>query len=210
MVELKSISLNNFSEFADSSQKFLEDFCNKKNVIKDILLDLPKNKNLFHMCEHYDILDKIVLFSDEESDLRLRLHIFADDYFDRPHNHRWSYTSRILSGGYIHRIFSVEKSVKNPEISDLNIHMIRTELPGYTYSLENSLYHSVTAFPNTVSVILRGPAELDCFRVIDREKNKAWYQYGRSAENANERKQKQMSLDRYKYIMNKLKEFGII
>jgi len=58
---------------------------------------ITENPALAGLCEHYDILDKLVLH-DDPSGWRLRLHVFLDGYFDRLHNHRWTYASRILPG----------------------------------------------------------------------------------------------------------------
>lgn len=52
-------------------------------------------------------LDKIVLRNDQ-SGWRLRLHIFLPGYFDRSHNHRWTYSSRILHGSYTHTLYGTD------------------------------------------------------------------------------------------------------
>jgi hypothetical protein len=70
-------------------------------LLSELTDAVPNDPHLVGLCEHYDILDKIVLH-DAPAGWRLRLHVFLDGYFDRPHNHRWTYTSRILSGSYAH------------------------------------------------------------------------------------------------------------
>jgi hypothetical protein len=74
-------------QFAEQSKKILEIFSDR-NKLKQQLLSVKEDETLFSLSEHYDILDKIVLYADEK--YRIRLHIFGEGYFDRPHNHRWS------------------------------------------------------------------------------------------------------------------------
>lgn len=67
------------------------------------------------LCEHYDILDKIVPHDDHRG-WPLRLHVFFPDYFDRPHNHRWTYSSHILRGSYPHTRYGTEDQLGNEDI----------------------------------------------------------------------------------------------
>jgi len=53
----------------------------------------------------YNFMYKLVLYNAAELAVRLRLHVYQAGFFDRPHNHRWSFASHILRGGYVHRIF---------------------------------------------------------------------------------------------------------
>jgi hypothetical protein len=130
---------------------------------------------LLKLCEHYDILDKIVLH-DDPIGWRLRLHVFLPGYFDRPHNHRWAYASRILCGRYTHVVYGSDDQFTGDEIdvSALLPRMVRAEEAGDSYVLHHSMIHSVTAEPYTTSLIIRGPAVKDRFMVTDRDTGRAW------------------------------------
>ncbi|MFE3547017.1 hypothetical protein ACFXK0_28985 [Nocardia sp. NPDC059177] len=78
-----------------ATRKSFELLAAHKYLLRRELTTLPDNPDLVALCEHYDILDKIVLHDDLESGIRLRLHIFGHGYHDRPHNHRWTYASHI-------------------------------------------------------------------------------------------------------------------
>jgi len=207
MQTYQSSELENFEEV---SFKTLSALRQDKNELRRLVLGVRKDKQLFSLCEHYDILDKIVLHSDEEKSFRLRLHIFADDYFDRPHNHRWFYSSYILSGGYRHIIFSVDAKGSDPETQHLTPVLIRHEKKGDFYTLHHSQYHSVTAEPNTVTLILRGSAQADRFRVMDRETKESWWQYGAVSETEEEKNKKRMTLERFDFLVEKLTRIGVI
>ena len=110
-----SIDLN-LQQFAAKTYETLFQLAQDKTELRNQVLKIPLTSSLFGLCEHYDILDKIIL---EDGPIRIRLHIFADEYFDRPHNHRWTYSSLILSGGYQHTIYSLKEEIDSPEIQDV-------------------------------------------------------------------------------------------
>jgi predicted metal-dependent enzyme (double-stranded beta helix superfamily) len=193
--------------FATESQKVLEDL-SAPDRLQQCLLIAKEDQRLFSLSEHYDILDKIVLYADER--YRIRLHIFGDGYFDRPHNHRWSYSSKILSGGYRHTIYSLDRTIAAPEQKHLVPVLVRQEKAGDFYTLHHSQYHSVTAEPGTVTLIYRGPAEADRFRVMDRTTQAAWWQYGTDIESQKEKESKRMTRERFDILVEKLKRLGIL
>jgi predicted metal-dependent enzyme (double-stranded beta helix superfamily) len=197
----------NLDGFAKESKALIETL-SEKNKLKQLLLAAKKDERLFSMSEHYDILDKIVLHSDEKC--RIRLHVFGDGYFDRPHNHRWSYSSKILSGSYQHTIYSLDKTINAPSTEHLVPVLIRQEKAGDFYSLHHSQYHSVVANKDTVTLIYRGPAEADRFRVMDRVTNEAWWQYGANNESQEDKNKKKMTTERFDFLIEKLKKIGII
>ena len=207
MQGLVSIDLE---EFERKTKEILEQFTRDKKELRKRVLEIPDQAILFDLCEHYDILDKIVLFATEDGSIRVRLHIFADGYFDRPHNHRWSYSTYILSGSYRHIIYTLKDEASSSKIHDLIPVMVRQEKIGDFYTLHSSQYHSVIAEPNTVTLVVRGPSDKDRFRLFDRVTKEAWWQYGASIENSEEKKKKKMTRAQFNAAVEKLEKLGII
>ncbi len=160
------------------------------------------------LCEHYDILDKIVLHSDE-SGIRLRLHVFLPGYFDRPHNHRWSYASMILRGEYRHYLFGNTSLDEAIDPGSLTALQVRQEHVGTVYALHHTMVHAVVAEPFTVSLVLRGPAIKDRFLVMDRKTGESWWQYGTHRESVASAAEKQMNLERLSNLTVSLREWGL-
>lgn len=111
-------------------------------------------------CESYPCMDKLVLWQSDDRRTRLRLHLFSPGYSDRPHNHRWSFASRILRGRYLQSIYGTEDVVldavrRRAQVRPLLAH---DEGLGSHYFLEHSLVHSLRTDVLTVSLVLRGPA----------------------------------------------------
>ena len=121
------------------------------------------------------------MLHDDPSGVRVRLHVFLPGYFDRPHNHRWSYASTILRGQYRHYLFGDAELGRDgrpgqPHGRSWCAH----EQAGNAYALHHTMVHAVVAEPYTVSLVIRGPAVKDRFLVMDRKTGESWWQYGAS------------------------------
>lgn len=171
------------------------------------LRTLSERPGLLALCEHYDILDKIVLW-DDPSGIRVRLHVFLPGHFDRPHNHRWSYTSTILRGQYYHYLFG-DAELDNDDPGSLTALMVRTEQAGTTYTLHHTMVHAVVAEPYTVSLVIRGPAVKDRFLVMDRTTGESWWQYGSGQESASDTAAKQMRPERLAELTDSLSSWNV-
>jgi len=191
-----------------TTRKVLDALTSDRSVIREILRDLPKRPELLALCEHYDILDKIVLW-DDPTGFRVRLHIFLPGYFDRPHNHRWSYASAILRGEYRHYLFGNVELHETVRPGALDPVMVRAEQVGNTYALHHSMVHAVVAEPYTVSLIVRGPAVRDRFLVMDRRTGESWWQYGAAQESVEDAAKKRMSVERFRELRGLLDEWGV-
>lgn len=192
---LRSLDWEDADAVEHQCRKALTTLTDDKEAVRKALMALPQRPNLLKLCEHYDILDKVVLY-DDETGVRLRLHVFLPGYYDRPHNHRWSYASLILSGEYRHYLFGDAELDTEIDPASLRALLVRQEQVGSAYALHHTMVHAVVAEPYTVSLVLRGPAVKDRFLVMDRKTSESWWQYGASQESAENAAQKQMSLER--------------
>jgi predicted metal-dependent enzyme (double-stranded beta helix superfamily) len=190
------------------TRKVLDALSDDRSVIRSVLADLPRRPDLLPLCEHYDILDKIVLW-DDPTGFRVRLHVFLPGYFDRPHNHRWSYASTILRGQYRHYLFGNVELDETVQPRDLDAVMVRQEQVGDAYALHHSMVHAVVAEPYTVSLVVRGPAVKDRFLVMDRKTGESWWQYGAGQESAEDAAKKRMSVERFRELRGLLDEWGV-
>ncbi len=165
----------------------------QSGLLPALLDTLAADPHLQPMCEHYDFMDKLVLHDDRESQSRLRLHLYRPGYFDRPHNHRWSFASHILRGSYTHRIFGRDDQFGEDTDPDTlqPIHE-RVERAGSSYALHHTSVHSVHAEADSISLLLRGPAAKDRFLILDRSGPSFWA-YGAAHESPQTRASKQMS-----------------
>jgi hypothetical protein len=190
------------------TRKVLDALTGDRSVIRSVLVHMPRRPELLALCEHYDILDKIVLW-DDPAGFRVRLHVFLPGYFDRPHNHRWSYASTILRGQYRHHLFGNVELDEHVAPGSLHAVMVRQEQEGSAYALHHSMVHAVVAEPYTVSLVVRGPAVKDRFLVMDRVTRTSWWQYGAAQEPTEDAAAKRMSIERFREVRCQLGQWEV-
>jgi len=205
---LRSLDWEDIDAVEHATREALTTITEDPGTIRAALLSLPDRPELMTLCEHYDILDKIVLHGDE-SRIRLRLHVFLPGYFDRPHNHRWSYASMILRGEYRHYLFGNTSLDETIDPGSLTALQVRQEHVGTVYALHHTMVHAVVAEPFTVSLVLRGPAIKDRLLVMDRKTGESWWQYGAHQESVTSAAEKQMNLERLENLTVSLREWGL-
>jgi len=209
LAPLRRVDWENVDDVERVSRHCLLALVGEPRSLRSALATLADCPRLLTLCEHYDILDKIVLW-DDPSGMRVRLHVFLPGYFDRPHNHRWSYTSLILRGSYRHYLFGHHDNLKaGMDVSQLTPLMVRDESVGSIYTLNHRMVHAVMAEPYTVSLIVRGPAVKDRFLVIDRTTGKSWWQYGAALESPKTIQDKRMSRHQLEAARQQLRSLSL-
>ena len=207
---LTGIDWDDIEVVEGAARPFLEQLGQDREILGTLLRQAREDPRLRELSEHYDILDKIVLYDAPDSGFRLRLHVFLPGYFDRPHNHRWSYSSLILRGGYTHYLYGSDEGLsKETKVAELRPQMVRTEHAGSSYTLDHSMVHAVVAEPYTVSLIVRGPARKRRFLVMDRQTSRVWWQQGAGDESEEEQAAKRMDDDRFDETIARLSDKAI-
>jgi predicted metal-dependent enzyme (double-stranded beta helix superfamily) len=210
LTDIGTLDWNDLTAVTHASDKLLTALDGDRELLRGLVDGALADPSLLRLCEHYDILDKIVVH-DDPTGWRLRLHVFLPGYFDRPHNHRWSYVTRILSGSYTHTLYGTE-DLLDDHVDPVALvpRMVRTEQPGDTYTLHHTMIHSVVAEPYTVSLIVRGPSVKDRFLVTDRHTGQAWWQYGAAVEDPADAARKLMTPTQASECVRRLAEQGIL
>lgn len=206
---LDSLDWEDIENASFYTQKALRKLFSNRNIVHSLLESVLDNAQLISLCEHYDFFDKIVLYKDRLDRFRIRLHVFLPEasHKDRPHYHRWLYSSVILHGRYQHLIYGTQDQInENINVRTLKPIIVREENVGSIYTLNHNVIHSVEAEPYTVSIIIRGPAVKDRFLVMDKRTNKKWWEYGRESETIEEIRRKAMPPGRIKRLINKIQE----
>lgn len=165
-----------------------------------------EDEHLFDQCERHRLLDKISIYDGGPDHVRLRLHISTREHLDRPHDHRFSFMSRILRGGYRHTRHELVGDL-DPDIpwhiqEDNEARLVDTtaqprfttmQREGSTYALHHTEVHTTFTTPDTVSLFLRGPAEKERSLITERETGRLWWRYGAEKERPDRRERKQMT-----------------
>lgn len=162
-------------------------------------------------CESYQQMDKLVLWQSDDRSLRLRLHVFHPGFFDRPHNHRWSFVARILTGGYLHSLYGSEDTVGASAGAGHapRARFARQETPGTQYYLEHSLVHSLSADRIAVSLVLRGPSVKSDYFTWEPAASALVLSRGAAQESTADRTAKAMSDKRFEQVLDTLVREGV-
>lgn len=210
--DLNSMNGEDIEELSSKTRESLRKIFSDRSILGSLLDSVLNNRELISLCEHYDFFDKVVLYKDELDRFRIRLHVFLEEsHRDRPHNHRWAYSSVVLRGSYQHLIYgTIDQIDENTNVKDLKPIMIQEEKIGSMCTLNHDVIHSVDAEPYTVSVIIRGPSVKDRFLVTDKRKNKKWWEYGRESETIEEIRRKAMSFEYLKGLVDRIYEMGLV
>lgn len=207
---LRDMDWDDVEAIDSAARKIFAHIVGNRYLLRRGLATIRDDPHLMTLCEHYDILDKLVLFDDPEADVRVRLHIFGPGYHDRPHNHRWTYASHILRGEYRHRIYRAMELHPDLVPATLDAIHVRQEQAGASYTLHHSAIHAVVAEPSTVSIVLHGPAMTDRFLVMDNKTEKAWWQYGAAEETPEDSRRKRMTRERFENLVTSLADWGVV
>lgn len=208
--------MTQLTAFEKASKDIFLSISQNRTRLRELVLDVPQNPKLFSLCAHYNAVDKIILWNSDDDKMQLRLHIYSDKInppaksfqadIAQAHNHRWNFSSLILSGGYRHTLYREE----NSSLLRLIPTMVRQENVGDCYTLHHSQYHSIVEQPNTVSLLVRGPLEKESFQVIHETAEGIGWQNAPSLESPEEKKQKKMDVERYQMLVEKLIRLKVI
>ncbi|WP_433386935.1 hypothetical protein [Micromonospora sp. KLBMP9576] len=193
-----------------------------KSALRELLARAREEEDLFDKCEHHRLLDKLVVYDALDRGFRIRVHVSTEDHRDRPHDHRFSFTSLILRGRYRHvRHQLVGRPEGIPEDAqddfdaqdcDLRVQprFVTNEIPGNCYTLHHSEIHTTFTTPNTVSLFLRGPAEKERSLITERETGRVWWRFGEEKEKAARRGSKRISKAYFDDLASRLQAMEVL
>lgn len=200
-------------------RKVLGAFDANRSILRNALDDVVRRPELLAMCEHPDPeatadqgqqFDKIVLYSDKESGVRVRMHVFWDDCsYDLPHNHRYSFVSVILKGQFHHSLFGGAGPDDAVTPAPLRPLLVRREQPGSIYALHHDMLHATVAEPQSVTVVVRGPASKDRSFIVDPATDKRVWFVGAGAESPEAVERKRMSPALLSSLATSLSTWGV-
>lgn len=192
---LDTVDWDDTGSILRTAESIFDAITHESDLLTTLLDNLATDTHLRAMCEGYDFMDKLVLYDSLDHQIRLRLHLYRSGYFDRPHNHRWPFASRILHGSYLHRLYGRDDQfTEDTDPDTLTPILERVERPGSTYALQHTSVHTVQAEADSISILLRGPAAKERFLILDKTAGSFWV-YGAAQETPATRASKIMNSD---------------
>lgn len=199
-----------------------------KAALRALVDHAAKTPELLAQCERHQLLHYLVVTDGTDRGFRLRIHLSTQDSLDRPHDHRFSFSSYIARGKYTHVIHRADQHIYNPADDErtkqwMNRHnpdpvtdirfsnvkpiLVRDTTAGNCYSMHHSVIHSTITTPGTVSIFLRGPAEKDRSVIMDKATQTFWWRFSKTEESAERRQEKTMTqahIDEFRATLERL------
>lgn len=192
-----------------SSRNALRELC-RPGALRELLGGVLADERLLKLSERHSWGDRLILWDDPVNQWRIRLHRF-EDRADEPHSHRWPFHTLILHGSYHHALFGPEQWVRARLEEDGSLpapSVVRTEVTGSSYAINNEMVHYVKTEADTISVIIQGPRLKErALRV--RNGSIAW-QTGRSTQSDGEIRSVATTSDRVGEIAELAHRLGLI
>lgn len=122
---------------------------------------LEADPGLFADADHHPVMDRLTLWHDADRGVYLRLHASAGANELIPHDHKYSFSSYILSGSYTHVWRRRTPEVISGEFTSgqVPLGLVTHEKTGSCYTLGYSLVHQTMMAANTITLFMRGPKE---------------------------------------------------
>lgn len=204
------------------TDQLLHELAADKDTLRLLVDRAAEDDDLLAQCECHRLLDKLVLYDGLDRGFRIRLHISTSDHLDRPHDHRFSFSSLILAGSYKqvrHRIVGGLPEDVGADIQEdhqavpidarVEPEFATTEQVGSFYTIHHSVIHTTIMEDDTVSLFIRGPAEKERSLITDRDTGKLWWRYGAQGESPERRSQKVMDKSQFEVRRRKLEVLGV-
>ncbi|RNH97609.1 hypothetical protein EEZ25_30135 [Micromonospora aurantiaca] len=215
---LRTIDWEDADVVEESCRKALEYLNENREILRKALHDLPNRPELLALCEHPNDedtaelgqqLDKLVLYQDE-TDFRVRMHIFWSGCADLPHNHRWSFASMIMKGQFRHSLYGLETYEDTMQLPIPKPLQVRLERVGSIYALHHTILHALVAEENAVSLFIRGPAVKERGYLVNPTTGRRIWHLSVAHETPEAIARKRMTPERLSDLTAKLDEWGLL
>ncbi|MBE4741303.1 MULTISPECIES: hypothetical protein [Streptomyces] len=214
-IEKYSVGWTDLAEASTRNAELLKELALDKQSLRKMATEAWEYPTLRDMCEQTRQLSRIVLHDALDRGFRLRLHLWNDFETGYPHNHRWSFSTRLLSGGYHHTLYESPSGFDSSSRNDADgvelITRYRTlESAGAGYTLHHDTVHRTETTVDTVSLLIRGPVEKRRALTADPGTGKFRFSLGRTMETPPEVAARRMSSAQFEAMFARLEKLGIL
>jgi hypothetical protein len=177
-----------------------------------LLENAGKDASLFSKCESHPLDDKIVIYDAmEDRNFRIRFRLATAYQDERPHNHRFSFTTLILRGVYHQTFYDTNSSLDDElNVDDLMPIYVREDHAGASMTIHHEAIHSTIAPPDTVSLLLRGPAEKRRAIIAHKSSRQIEWRSGETDETPERRASVAMTREQYDRWCARLSEMSLV
>lgn len=229
-----SIDWSDFDKASHLSGEIVRNLAADRALLRRMVLGAGRDAKLRPLAEKHHELNYIVLYDALDRGLRIRLHRFSKGLEDIPHNHRFSFSSALLAGSYVHTLFALERAgdeavgprpwtldqptgtyegaeLRQVPVVGLRPALATVQAAGSSYSLHHATIHK-TAMPDedAYSVFCRGPAEKPCALQLQPDARTYRWKFGQANETDAVIAARRMNDDEFSGYVENLEAAGVI
>ena len=214
---LGSLDWNDTLRVSDVARDVLMQVASDRPAMIAALAQLAERPEMFARCEMDDFFYRIVLAEDHETGVSLRLHFLKSNEREQPHNHRATFASLLLSGGYRHSLYQVpdefmrrtdgqqgRPGISPAEILQLRPSHTRYESAGSYYALHHSAFHTTIPTADHISLVARGPSSRRRLLIFYQEERRAEWLYGGVDETPQQLLRKKLPVETYQGLVSRV------
>ncbi|MFF9785720.1 hypothetical protein [Streptomyces nigrescens] len=199
------------SHFARS--EILERLSANRTLLTRLVHEIEHDPHRLAESEIHPLINRLVLYQDDTRGMQIRLHMSPGARELVPHDHKYSFTVKILRGAYIH-VWRRRTDTNEGDFTagDIEPGVITIERPGSAYTLGHPLIHQTSMLPGTVTLFIRGPratnrshAALDMLPAAD-----DWPEPSEAGKPKHARGQRPVTMDEYRTMRQQLIDQGVI
>jgi hypothetical protein len=171
---LERVEWNDISQVERAVIPVLRELVSDRNRLVAAMELVFEDADMFQRCESTEFFDRVILYESPTNRFSIRLLSMRPLDRDIPHNHRASFATFVLAGGYQHTIYNSPSGLVDAQlISDeqllagLEKVYERWEQPGSLYALHPAAIHSTRPIDGHLSLNIRGPSVLGRRLVLD-------------------------------------------
>lgn len=107
-LERVRIDWTDFAEASRVSTEIVRGLAADRALLRRMVLEVEDDKARRVLAEKHGEISYVVLHDALHRGLRVRIHQFHKGQQDLPHSHRYSFSSALLSGSYVHTLYAVQ------------------------------------------------------------------------------------------------------
>jgi hypothetical protein len=204
------VDWRNFAEASKITTELCSAIALNRSFLRELVLRAGDIPDLLALSEKHLLLDYLVVYDALDRGFRIRINTGTGDPTVWAHDHRFSFSTRLLSGGYLHTVFALpSNSTSEPSIALVPL-LIKEEVAGSCFSLHHSAIHSTEKRAEMTSLFVRGPSEKPTSTAFDLNTDTRWERRGGQPSSNPVEKRKKMLFADYIVFCDRLRAFGVI
>ncbi|MFE5690570.1 hypothetical protein [Streptomyces sp. NPDC056512] len=157
--DVLTLDRNNVRDVQRISHYVLDRLADDRPLLTQLVDEIPNDPQRMAQSRVTLLLNRLSLYqaTDGGFEIRMNMNPRLDNQLV-PHDHCYTFATRILQGGYVQVVRRRTNGWEGPFTSDdLEPAIVTVERPGSAYTLDHSMVHQAVMQPDTVTLFIRGP-----------------------------------------------------